>query len=964
VNNSKGKIIMSNRPAINVLVSLLVLASIGAAAGPLNAADATGSAKFSTKGATEKTPSYSQYFSWINNTNEGATEKNTLANLDFFRWLHDEYGMVLDIYAFDAGAIDGPRHYGTISDETFKSNYPNGWGAIVKKAAAMGTRLGVWLGPDGFGDTAAEEKARRDMLVKLCKEYNFALFKMDAVCSQLRESKQEALRQTLIECRKYSPDLILLNHRLKLGVAEPHATTFLWGGAETYIDVHMSNWGSTAPHNRASAMSRGLPPKLMRLTEDHGVCISSCIDFWDDDLILQAFNRSLILAPETYGSPWFMRDDEFPKFARINNLHRRWRDIMVNGIILPREQYGQSAVSRGDKSTRIITLRNLSWESVSYTIKLDKSVGLEGDRRVELRQFHPTERIIGHFKPGSEVKVEVLPFRACLLLATSKPSGELGLSGCDYQVVRDRPGKNVIIKLLGMPGTKATVKLAPTDRKFASASLDGKGMPELLKGKSVEVTFGGTAIKGPWHRKLGEMKPTKVPADAEALYETTCFSADNNALEYRSVERSGPTKIPQVRAARDIFFAQKLLRDRGCFDRFMFDGDSETYFGGTGRMQNVRGGALRLNFGKPVKLNDLNITGAYDPSGIWDIIPTRYLTDSKGKPGGLTGEYFEGASFEGKPVATRFDREINFRWRRGPVKGVSSNFCVRWTGKIKPAVSGSYRFVAANNNGARLWVDGKLVIDAQAAKGAAGGNTGVIKLQAGKSCDIKFEHVRRLAGPRVQLGWASALSPEPQVSTDLAGWRSVPFKKTKDGMNVDLSGAGAVQYLRMGGLFKTVREVVGRSGAGKALNRDAWRGSNLFASYNSSAVIKAWQCSFKLSEAVKGAYLCIAVNGRHGPGKAYAALRVDGKPVGCPTRAPSYLVNQWEYPVRPPRQNATYYVPVTKDMIGKSIDAVLLGFDGVGDNVEPVVWLTANPIPHESVELILAPGAKPVKKNQ
>ena len=34
-----------------------------------------------------------------------------------------------------------------------------------------------------------------------------------------------------------SPDLILLNHRLKLGKGLPHATTFLWGGAETYIDV-------------------------------------------------------------------------------------------------------------------------------------------------------------------------------------------------------------------------------------------------------------------------------------------------------------------------------------------------------------------------------------------------------------------------------------------------------------------------------------------------------------------------------------------------------------------------------------------------------------------------------------------------------------------------------------------------------------------------------------------------------
>jgi len=947
---------MRNRPAIRVLACLLAMASINISVVRLGAAERSKeNVKFSLKGPTEKTPSYSQYFSWINNTNEGATEANTLANLDFFRWLHDEYGMVLDIYAFDAGAIDGPRTYGTISDERFKANYPNGWGGIVKKAAAMGTRLGVWLGPDGFGDTPAEEKARRDMLVKLCKEYNFALFKMDAVCSQLRESKQEALKQTLIECRKYSPDLILLNHRLKLGVAEPYATTFLWGGAETYIDVHMANWASTAPHNRASAMSRGLPPKLMRLTEDHGVCISSCIDFWDDDLILQAFNRCLILAPETYGSPWFMRDDEFPKFARINNLHRRWREIMVNGIRLPEEQYGRSAVSRGDKSTRLITLRNLSWEPVQYAVKLDKTIGLESPGRVELRQFHPTERIIGRFKGGAEVKVEVLPFRSCLLLATTKPSGELGVEGCDYQVIRDRPGKSVVIKLLGMPGSKASVKLAPTGRGLTGATVGGKPAAGLLKGKSADVAFGGEALKQAWHRKLGELKPAKVPSDAEALYEATCFAADSNALEYRSRQRSGPTKIPQVKAARDVFFAQKLLRDRGCWDRFMFDGDPETFFGATGRAKGVRGGALRLDFGKPIKLGGLDIACAYDPSGIWDIIPTKYVTNRDGKPGGLTGEYFEGSKFEGKPVLTRVDREISFRWWRGPGRGVPANFCVRWTGKITPAASGAYRFTASGNRGLRLWINGKAVIAPPAAM------EGAVDLKAGQACGVKIEYVRRGGHPRVQLGWSRTRPLTAQVSSDLAGWRTVPFKKTDSGMSVDLSSAGPVRYFKMPGMFTELREVTGRLSGGAKPKRDAWRGSNLLASFDSADVVKAWKCSFELPEAAKGAYLCIAVNGRHGPGKACAALRVAGKPSGCPTRAPSYLVNQWEYPVRPPIRNTTYYAPVTKEMIGKPIDAVVLGFDGVGESIAPAVWLTANPIPHESVELILETKPQPKK---
>ena len=175
--------------------------------------------EFGTRGAREDTPSYSQYFSWINNTNEGSTEEQTLINLDFFEWLHDEYGMVLDIYAFDAGNIDGPRYYGSTKTDKFKKQFPNGFEPVYKEAKEMGTRLGVWLGPDGFGNTPEEEQERIDMLVGFCKDYEFQLFKIDAVCTQLRTEKQGAFARQMKECRKYSPDLICLNHRLNLGLS-------------------------------------------------------------------------------------------------------------------------------------------------------------------------------------------------------------------------------------------------------------------------------------------------------------------------------------------------------------------------------------------------------------------------------------------------------------------------------------------------------------------------------------------------------------------------------------------------------------------------------------------------------------------------------------------------------------------------------------------------------------------------
>jgi len=106
-------------------------------------------------------------------TNEGSTEEQTMVNLDFFRWLHDEYGMVLDIYVISAGAIDKAGRYGKMDSDAFRRQFPNGFGPIDEKAKTMGTRLGTWGGPDGFVDTPEEEQARIDMLVGLCRDYEF-----------------------------------------------------------------------------------------------------------------------------------------------------------------------------------------------------------------------------------------------------------------------------------------------------------------------------------------------------------------------------------------------------------------------------------------------------------------------------------------------------------------------------------------------------------------------------------------------------------------------------------------------------------------------------------------------------------------------------------------------------------------------------------------------------------------------
>lgn len=792
-------------------------------------------------GAGESTPSRSHYFSWINNTNEGSTEAQTLANLDFFKYLHDTYGMKLDIYAFDAGTIDAPRYYGSIYSKRFKQHYPRGLEPIYKKAKSFGCRLGVWLGPDGFGTTPKEEKARTEMLVKLCRDYEFHLFKVDAVCGQLRTEKQDAFARLLKECRKHSPDLIVLNHRLNLGDAAPLVTTRLWGG-EAYIDVWRAN-RQAATHNRACTVSLGLPVDRMtgdlkRLLEDHGVCLSSSLDYWEDDLYIQAFSRNLILAPEIYGSPWFLRDDELPKLARIYNLCRRYRDIAVNGMVLPKEQFGPHAVSRGDDSTRIVVLRNPTWEPMTYTIPLDETIGLKSTKPIDVRRLHVSEKWLGKYKQGDKVKVEVLPFRACLVLATSQPSKELGIQGCTYEVIRDMPGKPAIIKLMGMPGTTATVALPRQPRAFTKATLDGKSATSLFKSSGLQVSFPGKKLTQSWHRKIATLASMKVPMDAEGLYEATCFAADNNALEIRSKFRSGPTRIPQVKKAREAFFNQKLLVERGVWDRYLFDDDLTSFF--RLRTRAIHGGAFRLDLGEAIKL---------------DQVVMRNVDDSF------------------KPKVAHVSTDLQ-TWHSVPIK------------------------IEAESN------------------------------------------------PKARV-----LRRSYTVSKE---WSEINVNK----LTIDIEKS-KVRYIRIPGRAANIAEVSGLHD-GKSVDRSKWRASNVFAAYPAAPAQRAWQGEFTLNEAAPGSYLVVACKGQHGRDGAYASLRINGKLVGAPRRAVSYPCNPWEYGNSRSHQGLSYFFPVTEDMIGNKIEAVVLQFNSEDKRrpvalgqIKPEVWLTAYPVPYVSKELIL-----------
>ena len=102
----------------------------------------------------------------------------------------------------------------------------------------------------------------------------------------------------------------------------------------------------------------------------------------------------------------------------------------------------------------------------------------------------------------------------------------------------------------------------------------------------------------------------------------------------------------------------------------------------------------------------------------------------------------------------RIDPQINFTWAMGSPDTVipRDNFSVRWTGKIIAPSTGTYRLGASTDDGVRLWVDGKLLIESWFDRGATL-DLITIRLEAGREYDLRIDYYEIQVGvTRVSSG--------------------------------------------------------------------------------------------------------------------------------------------------------------------------------------------------------------------
>ena len=133
---------------------------------------------------------------------------------------------------------------------------------------------------------------------------------------------------------------------------------------------------------------------------------------------------------------------------------------------------------------------------------------------------------------------------------------------------------------------------------------------------------------------------------------------------------------------------------------------------------------------------------------------------------GLYAEYFDNVDLTSRGV-TRIDPQLNFNWGSGsPDPAIPPDaFSARWTGLVKPPATGAFTFYTHSDDGVRLWVDDRPIIDNWTDHGETEDN-GTIQLEGGRLYSIRLEYYERAGSAVIKLFWSGPSQPKEIIPSN------------------------------------------------------------------------------------------------------------------------------------------------------------------------------------------------------
>ena len=144
----------------------------------------------------------------------------------------------------------------------------------------------------------------------------------------------------------------------------------------------------------------------------------------------------------------------------------------------------------------------------------------------------------------------------------------------------------------------------------------------------------------------------------------------------------------------------------------------------------------------------------------WVSSGTDFDPISKGFfPNGLKAEYFSNSDLQGTP-SVRMEEELLYDPVHRPDRfQPEAPMSIRWTGTLKPVVSGDYTLGLKTDDGCRLFLDGKKLIDSWTERSAQMDQV-VVKLEAGKTYDLRVEYFEGGGDCFARLYWKAPVTDQ------------------------------------------------------------------------------------------------------------------------------------------------------------------------------------------------------------
>ena len=135
------------------------------------------------------------------------------------------------------------------------------------------------------------------------------------------------------------------------------------------------------------------------------------------------------------------------------------------------------------------------------------------------------------------------------------------------------------------------------------------------------------------------------------------------------------------------------------------------------------------------------------------------IIDERSFPEGVKAEYFSNMNLEGTP-RVRHEKWVNYEpANQAPDPFLPGNpVSVRWTGKLRPPVSGEYVMTFTSDDGARLYIDDKLLVDSWGGH-AVRTDSASVYLEAGRDYNLRAEYWDNRDYAIARLQWRVPSAP-------------------------------------------------------------------------------------------------------------------------------------------------------------------------------------------------------------